>query len=349
MENYEINLWEYLQILYRRKIIIIGVVLVCVLAAYAVSNYVFEKRYQTEAWIKLNQNFLLTDPKDPSAKDIIPLDYIKSHFYYPEVMSDVTKDLNINASLRGSLSFSAYNGLVQVIYNHPANANSSKLLDEWINNTKFKMIEEESRRHLLTLEDDVTTAKAELQKELARQKEISALLITEGQTNAERLVKNRDAGKTYFIREESASYSDLAIQDHTSKITTVELQNKLQFMDQLLSDYKTALVKIRQMLTTPDGNADDLETEFNSIRVRYNAYLHQKDADTPPNVTIPTVAIQPFQIVSEPFTKTGPVAPNVKLNVILAGFLSLVFVVFLVLIVEYAATMSKKSKKDLTA
>lgn len=349
MENYEVNLWEYLQILYRRKIIIIGVVVLCVLAAYAVSNYVFEKKYQTEAWIKLNQNFLLTDPKDPAAKEIIPLDYIKSHFYYPEVMSDVTKDLETNASLRGSLSFSAYNGLVQVVYGHPASAKSTELLDKWINNTKFKMIEEESRRHLLTLEDDVTTAKADLDKELARQKEISALLVTEGQNNAERLLKNRDNAKTYFIREESASYSDLAIQGHTSKITTVELQNKLQFMGQLLSDYKTALTKIREMLTTSTGNADDLEKEFDSIRVRYNAYLHQKNADTPPNVTIPTVAIQPFQIVSEPFTKTGPVSPNVKLNVLIAGFLSLIFVVFLVLIVEYGQTMNKKSKKDITA
>ncbi|AZR73917.1 hypothetical protein BBF96_11255 [Anoxybacter fermentans] len=327
METYEIDLWELLQTLNRRKMLIIGIVFVSVIMSYVFSAFFIDKQYQTEMWIRLNENFL------PDQKEI-PLEYLKSHFFYPEVIQVITKNLSDIPDLKNSLSFTQVNGLVQIVYTHTFDSKAPQLLQKWTTIARLKLIEEEGTRLIATLENDISTTQTKLAKEEQNLEEIKKLLLKESQfIEVEVVPKDTTEPKTFVYKELNPNYTDLKTEEKNIKLEIVKLKNQIKLLEQVLEEYKVILTEVNKNLDATEVNTNKLFNDLNKLRIKFNAIYSNR-------------SIEPFQVVSAPYSNPNPISPNVKLNVLLAGFLGLFVGVFLAFFLEYVKTMKEQNQSQ---
>ena len=333
MENYEIKIWDILKILYRKKAIILGLLVIAVLGSFFFTTQMIDKQYKTEMWLRINQAYFQNQKE-------IPLEYVKSYFFYPEVLKVVTNNLPGLETPAAKISFRTVNGLIQVTYVDTLTKGTSPLLQTWAASAKLKLIEDESKRTVQEVREMITSSRSQLTREESKLQGLQALLAKGSQySGLTNIPGNALNGKIIVVPELDAGYSELAVQASDTQAMVIELQNKAAFMEEILSEYKDALNKVRHAMTSSESQTDELFNYLSSIRTKYKAYLSQKD-----DKDATDVPVQPFDVVSEPRFFNGAVSPNVKLNVLIAGFLGLCAGILLALVLEYIKVVSVKSK-----
>lgn len=336
MEAQEMNFRTYLHTLDRYKYVLAGLCIVSLVVTFFISNFMMEKKYETEMWIQISANFL-------SGEEKTSLQYIRSHFFYPEVVRLITNQEGVQE--HPNLTLHETNGLIQIVMTHPKGLDSLNILKKWVFAVRLKMIEEEGKRLKQCLADDLIAAQTSLSTERPKLQEIGQMLAEKNKLSGQEISLEKLSGRDVIvIQGDNMGYADLMIQENKIRLGIIDLENKVAFMNGIAKDYDVALLKIKSLIE--DGfTFEEVDTVFEgltSVRNRYNAYLQQKN---PQSVNL---SIQPFQIVSQPHAKTDPVSPNLKLNMLMALCTSLfggLFIVFLIGYKQMCDTQLPKQQK----
>lgn len=323
MEAQEMNFRTYLHTLDRYKYVLAGLCIVSLVVTFLISNFMMEKKYETEMWIQISANFL-------SGEEKTSLQYIRSHFFYPEVVRLITNQEGVQE--HPNLTLHETNGLIQIVMTHPKGLDSLNILKKWVFAVRLKMIEEEGKRLKQCLADDLIGAQTSLSTERPKLQEIGQMLAEKNKLSGQEISLEKLSGRDVIvIQGDNMGYADLMIQENKIRLGIIDLENKVAFMNGIANDYDVALLKIKLLIE--DGfTFEEVDTVFEgltSVRNRYNAYLQQKN---PQSVNL---SIQPFQIVSQPHAKTDPVSPNLKLNMLMALCTSLLGGLFIVFLIGY--------------
>lgn len=323
MEAQEMNFRTYLHTLDRYKYVLAGLCIVSLVVTFLISNFMMEKKYETEMWIQISANFL-------SGEEKTSLQYIRSHFFYPEVVRLITNQEGVQE--HPNLTLHETNGLIQIVMTHPKGLDSLNILKKWVFAVRLKMIEEEGKRLKQCLADDLIGAQTSLSTERPKLQEIGQMLAEKNKLSGQEISLEKLSGRDVIvIQGDNMGYADLMIQENKIRLGIIDLENKVAFMNGIANDYDVALLKIKSLIE--DGfTFEEVDTVFEgltSVRNRYNAYLQQKN---PQSVNL---SIQPFQIVSQPHAKTDPVSPNLKLNMLMALCTSLLGGLFIVFLIGY--------------
>lgn len=324
MQTFEIDLFDFLRKVYQKKSIIVIIALSVMMITFSFNWFMVEKTYRTEMWIRLNKNFL-------GGEEVISLEYIKSYFFYPEVLNSVTDNVRNAEELKRRLTFREVDGLIQMELNHPNDENASKNLKKWVISADMKLIQDEGRSLLLALEEDISFVRTQYDIEVKRLKEIETLLLKEEQYNND--VAPNTSSQILVLKEERPSFTELAIQRNTTKISIVALQTKAKFMEDLFSEYQILLKNVQETILNPQRDLSLLFSELEDIRIKYNSYLHQQTENEDDKAV--ELSFQPFRIVSEPHTDPTPINQNILLKTLLMGLLTCFAGIFVILFMEY--------------
>ncbi|MCK4261138.1 MAG: hypothetical protein KAX49_19340 [Halanaerobiales bacterium] len=335
METYEeIDLWKYMQIIYRKKVLIFGITFICIIISYVLSSYVIDKKYETETWIKLSPNFL-------SGQKQIPQEYLEAHFFYPEVVQmsviDVDDFLQIS-TLKANLSFHQIGETIRLVYTHISDSPIPSLLSKWLNSTKVKLIQEESSRLQVSLEDKLAIFEQELLRNKQTLEERQRLFSQQSQyIEIEVLPKDHIEPQVMIYKEINPRYQELKKIIEELQISITSLEKQILIFENLLEEYKSVLAKVNQNLESTNNELDDLFSKLSRFSTMYNANLQTN------------LSLDPFEIISAPYSNPNPISPSVKLNVAIAGFLGLMIGVFLVFFLEYVEEMKGQTQSNTSA
>ena len=173
MTEYEINLWNIFKIIYKKKFVIIGIMIISVIISYVFSTFYLEKKYRTEAWLEVNDNFI--------TKNNLTQSYINQFLLHP----DVIKRLKINDSkaigLKNSISLRMQDHVSHLSYIHGANPKVAEFFKDWLRKTKTKIVLYESQEVIANIEEYIHNINLKINREHDNLKAINQLLSKKNQ------------------------------------------------------------------------------------------------------------------------------------------------------------------------
>lgn len=330
----DINLWEYFQILYFKKNLLLSLVIVSVVSSYFITNFFIEKQYQSEIWININDDF-------PGNKGEDSIDRFKAYMLYPEIIQATFKNKNvIRSSLENNISQKNVGELTQILYSHPANSNAPELLNRWMQMTKFRIALDTSMQLESYLESDVMLIQSTLDFKKKKILSMRSLLSKITKFNeVEVIPKETIDPKVYIFKEINHNYVTLEGELNNLEIEIEQLKNQELFLKELLIEYQNLLSQIKNLLSSEELDDEFIDEQLKYFEKRYNVYL-QNIKNNKKNISL-----IPFTIISKSTLNLDPIGPNVMLNILLSGFLGLFIGVVLILFSEYV----KKMKSDETS
>lgn len=319
MELHEIDLWELIQVISRRKYFIIGIMLIAICSSYLISAFVLEEIYQSEMWVKISDNYILW----PNGGTI---NFFESYGSYPEVIKDIQLNGELSELSTEDLKFEKVDNMVKITLMHAEHMNVSDILNAWSSSMKRKMIIDATMGLFPSLKSELTSLSLVLEKNEERYKNIQALLTEEGKfVEVEVFPKESPIAEPVVFKELNPNYTKLKQEENYLKLGIVESKKQIIFLDTLLKDYQDIFDAIKQ------EKVYNLEQNFyalEQLEISYNTYLHVYKSK-------PAVSLIPYKQISAPNTFLNPVKPDIKLIVLFATILGCFIGIFLVVFKDY--------------
>lgn len=345
-ETYEIDLWEFLEMLLSKKVFIIGFVCISVIAAFLISHFLIEKQYQSEVWIKVNNNFLYEQKETP-------YDYLKIYFMNPEITQfTFNNDFQLLGGLKDSFSLKKVDSMLKVELTHPFRSDIVEILLTWIDATRVKLILDEGSRVVSTMENGVLINQMIMQNMQHKLDKLNKALKEEKQyVLTEVFPKDVVNPQTFVFKEINPSYLELKTKATQIDLEIEGIKNQKELLQNILENYKSVLKNIESSNIIENNVFADLK----EIQTNYLTYLKEIQAIylTDLNMEFQSAAYKsliPFEIITKPYTTANPISPNVKLNIAIAGLLALFLSVFFVVFLNYLEVVKKeKATKKINA
>lgn len=333
METYEIDLLDLLKMINDKKVFILGLVCISIIIVFIVSAFFIEEQYQSEIWIKLNENFLY-DQKD------IPFDYLKTYFKNSDVVQFAfNDDAIILGGLSKNFSLKEVKGMINIEFTHLFRSDISEKLMRWMNATRVNLILDERQRVISKIENEVLANQIKLENLQSNFTNINDVLKKEGQyVFIEVAPRDADDPQVFTFRELNPNYTGIKAKANQIELEIKTLKTQNELLQNILTNYKAVLVKLSQMIESNNVIESDVFENLKQIQTNYLTYLKQNGQSGTYGSFIP------FEIISEPHTTPNPISPNVKLNVVLAGFLALFIAIFVVFFMNYFETIKQEKQ-----
>lgn len=346
METYEIDLWEFFELLNTKKTFIIGFICFSLITTFIITYFFIEKQYQSEVWIKLNENFLYK-------QNDTPYDYLKTYFMNPEITHfTFNDDSQILGGLKDRFSLKKVDSMLKVELTHPFRSDISEILLKWMNATRVKLIIDEGSRVVSTMENEILVNQMIMQNMQYRLDKLNQVLKEENQyVLTEVFPKDVVNPQTFVYKEINPSYTEFK-----TKVTQIDLEietikNQKELLQNILANYRSVLKNIKSSNVFENNAFEDLK----KIQTNYLTYLKEIQAIylTDLNTNFQSASYNsliPFEIITKPYTTTSPISPNIKLNIAIAGLLALFISVFFVFFLNYLEIVKKeKATKTMNA
>lgn len=338
METYEIDLWEFFELLNNKKVFIIGFVCFSIIATFLISNFFIEKQYQSEAWIKLNDNFLYQQNETP-------FDYLRTYFMNPEITQFAfDDDLMILNRFTDRFSLKKIDSMLKVELTHPYRSNISEKLLKLLNATRVKLIFDEGSRVVLTMENEILANQMIIQNMQYKLDTLNKALKKEDQyVLTEVFPKDAINPQTYVYKEINPSYTELKTKATQIDIEITSIKNQNDLLHNILSNYRSILKNIKSSNVFENNDLNKL----NEVQTNYVTYLNEiralnRTSLNANNQSASYNSLIPFEIITKPTTTANPIGPNVKLNIAIVSFLALFISVFFVFFLNYLEVVKRE-------
>lgn len=338
METYEIDLWEFFELLNNKKAYVIGFVCFSIIATLLISNFFIEKKYQSEAWIKLNENFLYQQNETP-------FDYLKTYLMNPEITQFAfDDDLMILNGFKDRFSLKKIDSMLKIELTHPYRSNISEKLLKWLNATRVKLVFDEGSRVVLTMENEILANQMIIENMQYKLDSLNKALKEENQyVLTEVFPKDVINPQTYVHKEINPSYTELKTKATQFDIEITSIKNQNNLLQNILTNYRSVLKNIKSSNFFENNDLKNL----NEIQTNYVTYLNEIRTS---NITSLNAnnhsasynSLIPFEIITKPTTTANPIGPNVRLNIAIVGFLALFISVFFVFFLNYLEVVKKE-------
>ncbi len=326
METYEIDLWRYFQFLFKNKYLIIGIMIFSIILSYCVSEFVIEKEYRTELWIKVPGNYIST------SENLI--DYLKSYFFYPEVLDELDKNKTLNFLSKEKLKLERFGNLVQFSYDHPRLDNGKELFTTWVNLTKKKMILDSSSEIMSAINSALKSVSFNLNKKEERYQAIQTGLDKESPViELEVLFMEPSIVSPAVIQELNPIYTKLKTEAELIKLEIEDLRKQAEFFSSLYDDFQATFLELNQQ------DAANLERSFEVYRTLesdWDSYFNESNGEK-------NVSLVPFELISAAQGSKKPIKPNTLFNMLIASMFSLLFI----LIIAYLLVFIQDNKQQM--
>jgi len=264
-DEYEIDLREYIMLLWDNKWFIVGLFLIAVIGAFLVSQFYLTPTYETEAVIQLsNIDNLYSNPE--AVKQII-----KSSSLISPIMANYNQ----------GLSAASLNNYIE------SNINVSQIGERQIR----LVVKHKNPELTLNITEDLINKFAN---------------------------KSEENFKNYISRqEETINYLNDQIQNLNRQINSVnkEIENLKRANNQAAE--KGILINEQINL-------------LNSLYTQKNNYQNRVQ-----NLENRIFSLYSLEVLNDPYLPENPVSPNIKLNIAIAGVLSLMLGVFIIFFKEF--------------
>lgn len=340
MEAYEIDLWELFEILLNKKVFIIGFVCISIIATFLISNFLIEEQYQSEVWIKLNDNFLYNQKETP-------YDYLKTYFIKSEITElTFNDDLLVLSRLKDNFSLIKVDSMLKVELTHPLRSNISEKLLKWMNATRVELILDESPRVISTMENQILANQMIMQNMQHNLDNFNKVLEAEKEyVLTEVFPKDVENPQIFVYKEINPNYTELKSKATQNELEKKAITNQNNLLQSILLSYKSVLKNIK----SKNGIENNVFEELKEIQTNYLTYLKEVQVFYLTDLTIVDQSLSynsliPFEIITKPQTTANPVSPIVKLNITIAGVLALFISVFYVFFLNYIKTVKKEKE-----
>lgn len=351
----KINLYDYIQVIWRWKFIIVGIIIVSVIAAI-IRSYTITPVYRVSA--SLSPGALEEVDKETMKIELVPVDsidnivsYINGGIYNPKILNSLNIapfGLQFTANKPGE----AY--IINVSYETTDPEQGVVIVRELLNQI------EKSYSWKITLKID--KYKETLNETLFYINQIKVLKDAEkkmaGQIklideNTESIMKQRDR----LLREGSEKdpvalllYSNTIQQNIAYKDTlniAIQTNREAQGMQQKLLETSERKLSNELLIMEKLLKKTDIENDFSEFLSKYDHLLEERPSlkrllEKLKETKIEEEAedVKLIRVVQEPFASSKPIEPRRARMVMISGFISLFLSIFLALIIDFI----KKSK-----
>lgn len=325
----EINLIDYVRVLFKRRKLILVLVLLSVIGA-VIFNWFSEKVYENEIILEIGtiEENLIESPNQIIGK-------INSSIYKDSIL----EKLNIPSD---SLKIKPIN---------PLNTNLVKIEVEYSNSKKTENILEELTNLILNEHQKEITSQKEVMERSIKTTEEKKKLVESDIEKTRNKIKSIDSdigrikNKISFLEEEKKNLED--------KEKNLEQLSPYQQLNQQLSGSLFNLLDIREKLSLKkqeienlylrinslEQNKEDLEIQVNSSKANI------EDLNAQINSLRETLKdIKPTNVVKPPISSASPIKPKSLINIGISIFLGLFLGVFLAFFREWWQKSSSELK-----
>jgi len=408
IQEEEIDLREYINVLLKRKGIIVLIFLIAVITAALVSYFYLKPVYQASTILMISKPKYQVElePKIQTQFTLeVSLATYESLIKDREIEEEVIKKLNLDQppygfspdSLQGMITIESLKNTNLIKMNLQAgepklakdianvwaalfveknkdlNLQESKEAQRFIesqlkiSNQNLSKIEEETREFnetnkieiveneikgkaakILNHELRIADIKISLKKEKARKEQViialneqdKVLKLSKSITDDQffhQLMSNitngnfSDINLTYVSEEANPIYYNLAQQLISADISINSLQAEEKQLKENIDDYWERIGKLKQELAQEKLTQSRLEREYNTAKGVYDV-LSQKNEEVKIAVATESGLVKVASLAYEP---RGPIKPNKKLNILIAGVLGLFVGIFAAFFLEF--------------
>ncbi len=374
----EINLRDYLEVLFRRKGIILGIFLICVISTAVVSFFILKPVYQSTVRIIITLPSSRGTPEFKSYQESLSFRIFNPPVYSPQAYTQLLKDpslekkvietLNLKDKKEISLEVLEKISSIQVVgdtrmieinveYKDPTLAKD-------IANTWAKLFVEENEKNklqtyitlknnlnkikILELQDSIRVENAkvrELQQQLKEEKEV--IILTESIAKHPLLSKltnqiARDALSNLQVKSEYINpvYQDIKTQLGSSKVNLAIYQQELTQLKEQIQDLPARIEKLKKELSEEVITEQRINREFKLAQDTYNNLSYQLEQIKGAE----SIQREDIKITSLARAAKNPIKPNKMQNIAISGVLGLLIGIIAAFGIEWWSR--EKDKKD---